>query len=93
MSICPKSSKYGANTEHFLKIQVLREKSRNTEPLTALCLRAAIKVGISSPCRVYVSEAKDCTRCGEPCAILHLFILAHKLPCKNLSFDSSRTRH
>ena len=31
-----KSSKYGVNTEHFLKIQVLREKSRNTEPLTAL---------------------------------------------------------
>ena len=24
------------NTEHFLKIQVLREKSRNTEPLTTL---------------------------------------------------------
>ena len=45
-------------------------------------MRAAIIVGISSHCRVYVSEAKDCTRCGEPCAILHLFILAHKLPCK-----------
>ena len=55
-------------------------------------MRGAIIVGISSQCRVYVSEVKDCTRCGEPCAILHLFILAHKLPCKLLSVDSSHTR-
>ena len=30
------AEQYGANTEHFLKIQVLRAKSRNTEPLTTL---------------------------------------------------------
>ena len=42
LKIISKISKYGVNTEHFHEIQVLREKSRNTEPLTALGNRVTI---------------------------------------------------